>query len=447
MRKKVLDAMKRFFFRHMVLVFVFMMFSLVLLACKESEGRKDTIPVVTIDFTGVPTKETYVPCTVSVVNEQGILEIRFAQAEIRLRGHSTLNFDKKPYRIKFETKTSPLNLGTGPSRSWVLLADYVDQSLLRNHTTYRFAQRILRDSFSTDTAHVEVTINGTDQGVYLLAEQTQTAKYRIDLDESGIDNPSILDTGYLLELESDQSRRDEEGTYLVDWFDIPEYTNNDVVYGWWNMHEHFFSSDAAYYVIKSDAKSSGQIEFIQNHLKDAYDRVYATRTQEAVSKVIHIDSAVDMYILQLITNDYDHNYSSNFLYKDKGKKIIFGPPWDYDLAFGNHAWNTDADTIHVHHLLYELSMQSWFQTLIKKRWNEINDEELFETIEDEIRMTYETYEESFQKDYDLWKDTRTGSDWHGIYRTFDSPEEAMEQMFEFIDSRFDFIEEHIESWT
>jgi len=318
--------MKRFFFRHMVLVFVFMMFSLVLLACKESEGRKDTIPVVTIDFTGVPTKETYVPCTVSVVNEQGILEIRFAQAEIRLRGHSTLNFDKKPYRIKFETKTSPLNLGTGPSRSWVLLADYVDQSLLRNHTTYRFAQRILRDSFSTDTAHVEVTINGTDQGVYLLAEQTQTAKYRIDLDESGIDNPSILDTGYLLELESDQSRRDEEGTYLVDWFDIPEYTNNDVVYGWWNMHEHFFSSDAAYYVIKSDAKSSGQIEFIQNHLKDAYDRVYATRTQEAVSKVIHIDSAVDMYILQLITNDYDHNYSSNFLYKDKGKKIIFGPP-------------------------------------------------------------------------------------------------------------------------
>lgn len=445
--KKVSDRVKRIVYKHLLVSTVFLLCSLALFACDEVDTGQDTMPVVTIDFVGVPTKESYLPCTISVVNEQGIHEIRSAPAEIRLRGHSTLNFDKKPYRIKFETKTSPLNLGTGPSRSWVLLAEYVDQSLLRNHTTYRLARRILRDSFSTDTAHVEVTINGTDQGVYLLAEQTQTSRYRIDLDESGIDNPSILDTGYLLELESDQSRRDEEGTYLVDWFDIPKYTNNDVVYGWWNMHEHVHSFDAAYYVIKSDATSSDQIDFIRNHLKDVYDRVYETRTQEAVSEVIHIDSAVDMYILQLITNDYDHNYSSSFLYKDKGNKIVFGPPWDYDLAFGNHALNMESDTIHVHHLLYELSHQSWFQRLVNDRWNEIVDEELFKTIEDEIRMTYETYETSFQRDYDLWKDTRTGESWHGIYRTFDSPEKAMEQMFSFIDARLDFIETYIESWT
>jgi hypothetical protein len=432
---------KRILFRHFLVLTVFLLCALALSACDGFKTGQDTMPVVTIDFEGIPTKDTYVPCTISVVNEQGVLEIELAEAEIRLRGHSTLNFAKKPYRIKFETRTSPLNLGSGPARSWVLLAEYVDQSLLRNDTTYRLARRLLGTSFSTDATHVEVTVNGVFQGVYLLAEQTQIAKYRIDLAESGVDDP-----GYLLELESDQSRRDEEGTYLIDWFDIPGYTNNDVIYGWWNMHEYFLSYDAAYYVIKSDATSFEQIAFIQNDMKGLYDAVYQIQTEKAVTELIAIDSAVDMYILQLLTNDYDHNYSSNFLYKDKGKKIIFGPPWDYDLAYGNHVLNTETDTIHVHHLLYELSTQSWFQRLVKTRWNAINEEEIFIIVEEEIRTTYERYEDSFQKDYELWNSTRTGSDWHGIYRTFDSPEEAMEQMLEFIDRRLDFIEAYIKNW-
>ncbi|MFP4177723.1 MAG: CotH kinase family protein [Acholeplasmataceae bacterium] len=439
--------MKRFFFRHTILLVIILLLVVALCACDRPIIGEETIPVVTIDFAGLPTKESYVPCTVSVVDHQGIRTIRSVKAEIRLRGHSTLSFDKKPYRVKFDRKTSFLDLGSGPSKSWVLLAEYVDQSLLRNYTTYRLAERILRDSFSTDAAHVSVTINGVDQGVYLLAEQTQTTRHRIDLDESGIDDPGILDTGYLLELESDQSRRDEEGTYMLDWFDIPEYTNNDVVYGWWNMHEHFLSPDASYYVIKSDAKSAEQIEFIRNYLKDAYDRIYRLRSEEAVASAVVIDSAVDMYILQLLTNDFDHNYSSSFLYKDKGSRIIFGPPWDYDLAFGNHAWNEDPDTIHVHHLLYELSRQSWFRALVRDRWNDLKDEDLFSTVEEEIRVTYAKYEETFQKNEDLWKDTRTDEDWHEIYRTFDSPKEAMEQMLEFIDLRIEFIDEQIESWT
>src|SRR5690606_5651998 len=128
-----------------------------------------------------------------------------------------------------------------------------------------------------DTAYVEVVLNGISQGVYLVAEQTHVNQHRVFIDESGVNDLSIVDTGYLLELEGDLERRTNEGMFMVDWFDIPGYSGNPDEFGWWNIHEYTTSKEPSFYVIKSDAKSIEQVAYIQNYMVDVYDAIYVNK--------------------------------------------------------------------------------------------------------------------------------------------------------------------------
>ena len=49
---------------------------------------------------------------------------------IRGRGQGSWGMDKNPYKIKLEEKADLF--GMGKSRTWVLLANYFDESLMRN---------------------------------------------------------------------------------------------------------------------------------------------------------------------------------------------------------------------------------------------------------------------------------------------------------------------------
>ena len=57
--------------------------------------------------------------------------------KIKLRGNSTLDADKKPFKIKFDSKQSLF--GLEKSKDWVLLANYYDTSLLRNTLAYNLS--------------------------------------------------------------------------------------------------------------------------------------------------------------------------------------------------------------------------------------------------------------------------------------------------------------------
>ncbi len=392
--------------------------------------------------------EEYTDCLVTISTGVADYNLNQVQAGIRLRGHSTSNFDKKPYRIRFEEKTQPLGLGSGPSRSWVLLAEYMDISMVRNYITYKLANQLLRNSFNTEAAYVEVYLNGINKGVYLMVEQTQVGLNRVNIDESGVEDPMITDTGFLLELEADASRRNAEGTNMVDWFTVPGYTNTTIEFGWWNMPDYALSNEVGFYIIKSEAKSFAQIQYIQNYMVSVYDAIYVTKTFEAVNALVDIESAVDMYLLQLFTNDMDYNYSSNYIYKDAGGKIIFGPPWDNDLSYGNHYLNKASDSLHIYHLLYQLSTYEWFQTMVIQRWNEINQPtvNLINQTKTLITSTSTLYQAKFSANHNLWENTRRDDGWHGIYVRFSSQALAAAQVSNWIDARIIFMNDLFESW-
>ena len=53
------------------------------------------------------------------------------KTEIKGRGNSTwIHFPKKPYRLKLDKKTDLF--GLGKNKHWNLLANYIDDSLMRN---------------------------------------------------------------------------------------------------------------------------------------------------------------------------------------------------------------------------------------------------------------------------------------------------------------------------
>ena len=409
------------------------------------------MPRMSINTNGVSitSKEDYIDCTVTILSNNQDFNLNQVQAGIRLRGHSTSNFEKVPYRIRFQDKTQPLGLGSGPSRSWILLAEYMDISMLRNYISYNLAKKLLRNSFSSTVEFVEVYLNNVYKGVYLLAEQTQVGEYRVNIDESGVEDPFILDTGFLLELETDMTRRLAEGANMVDWFTIPGYTNLTVDFGWWNMAEYPLSNEVGFYLIKSEAKNLEQIQFIQNYMLDVYNAIYVDKTYEAVNELVDIESAVDMYIMQLLTNDMDYNYSSNYVYKDAGGKLVFGPPWDHDLCFGNHYQNREIDALHIYHLLYALSNYDWFRLLVLERWGIVNGPVLINLI-NEIRTlltsTSSLNQIPFNNDYNLWKSTRRNDGWHGIYVQYTSQADAAAALVQWYDYRVIFINTMFEGW-
>ena len=408
------------------------------------------MPKMYINTNNVPidNKEEYTNCTVTLLSNNQDHNLSQVQAGIRLRGHSTSNFDKVPYRLRFQDKTQLLGLGSGPSRSWVLLAEYMDISMLRNYISYNLSNKLIRNSFSSMVEYVEIYVNNVYKGVYLIAEQTQVGENRVNIDESGVDTPSILDTGYLLELETDSTRRLAEGAHMVDWFDVTGYTNMTVEFGWWNMANYQLSNEVGFYIIKSEAKTLEQIQFIQNYMVSVYDAIYEDKTFEAVNAVVDIESAVDMYLMQLLTNDMDYNYSSNYIYKDAGGKIIFGPPWDHDLCFGNHYQNRATDSIHIYHLLYDLSTYDWFRTLVIARWNEINQtsNNLIGETRALITSTSSTYQTPFNNDYNLWKGTRKTDGWHVIYVQYPNQAAAANALIAWYDDRVDFINSMFTNW-
>ena len=59
---------------------------------------------------------------------------------IKLRGNSTSEAVKKPFKIKFDSKESLFELT--PAKEWVLLANYFDKTNIRNYLAYKTANKL-----------------------------------------------------------------------------------------------------------------------------------------------------------------------------------------------------------------------------------------------------------------------------------------------------------------
>lgn len=149
------------------------------------------LPVVYIDTGGIPvvSKEEYVAASLKIVDNNGLRPSSVFKGDVTIkgRGNSTWGMPKKPYRLKFGKKQSLL--GEPKDKSWVLLANYMDNACgIRNATAYAIG-RLSCLEFTPTTHFVDVFLNDRYNGTYQLCEHMKISEDRVN----------VTDEGYLLE--------------------------------------------------------------------------------------------------------------------------------------------------------------------------------------------------------------------------------------------------------
>lgn len=168
-----------------------------------AQDQITNIPTLYINTNGVSitSKENYVPGTVTVASDDAEVAITDVSMGIRGRGNSTWGMAKKPYRIKFDKKINFLNQNA-KAKSWVLLANYADKTLMRNGVAFEIS-RFIDLEFSPSAVFVDVVLNGQYLGNYMVSDQMQVGAGRVDIDEMDETNISgeELTGGYFMEID------------------------------------------------------------------------------------------------------------------------------------------------------------------------------------------------------------------------------------------------------
>ena len=269
--------------------------------------------------------------------------------QIKGRGNSTWLDAKKPYQIKLKNKADLLQTGekANEAKTWVLLTNAADPSLLRNNIVYDLsvAMNMLP---GIECRPVNLYYDGEYRGAYLLCEKVEINKGRVpitDLEEAfeaanpdvadfdaltvktgktangatyyycdGLQNPDDLTGGYLLEMDT-AIRAAQEKCY-------------------------FTTSRGQNVVVKSPEYCSKEaMDYIASYYQEYEDTIYNAGTnpdnQKTLADYMSVESAAQCYIINELSKNPDGYRTSSYLYKDAGSDVMtMGPVWDYDLSFG-----------------------------------------------------------------------------------------------------------------
>lgn len=293
------------------------------------------LPLIEIEIenNGFPTdKENYLNCSFSMTNTENDefnLSVDMGEVGIRLRGNSTMGMAKKPFRIKFSEKQSLF--GLAKNKSWVLLADYIDQSCIRNYTAMKIANAVY-DGFSPTGTHVVLVINGCYQGVYLLCEQINENKGRTGV-KSDIDPDTQTEFPFLVEMDHLAL---SEGVSGVDNFQLEEL--------WEPMEIKYPELDDRNLAEESDE------DVVFNYIKEYMWAVLYTLKyggsvtvsfrEEEVSflDLVDEDSYLTYVLINEIMGNRDNVWKSIYFYKTADGKLKFGPIWDFDWSVSGGDW-------------------------------------------------------------------------------------------------------------
>ena len=361
-----------------------------------------------------------------VLSDMEGLEIEY----FRGRGNSTWATDKKPYKLKLKKKTDLL--GMGKDKTWALLANRYDVSMLHNRIALYMADRLgLR--YTPKGLPVDLVVNGKYHGSYLLAQDVKIGDTRVAIDELKEKHTTAPEVtgGYLLAM----------WPYYKEAPENVFATERGLRFG---MEEPQFDPDF-------DEETQAWIEQAPKEQRD-YIIDYMQKTEDAIygedlkdkdgvpyTDYMDTDSAARYWWVEIFCKNSDALTSpSTYLYKERDKtdeagnvtekgRLYWGPLWDMDLSmeeFGDPEQVLDDDNGFNYQYLDWLDYLRAHDTAYRRKliqcWNELD------TVIGDIvkeggvldRMAGEQ-RNSYADDFDLWgleneysryKDYSTGED-------------------------------------
>ena len=443
-----------------------------------------------------PPAPYYEACKVTVTDADQNMLLNGIDAEVKVRGNWTTVYDKKPLRIKFTEKQNLLGLNDGAEeKNWVLLAEYKDASMLRDKAALQMAREILDEDglYASDATFAEVLINGEYWGMYLVAEQQQVTSDRVKVQHASVEDLGT-DIGYFLEFDGYFYNEPELQQFHVDYADNAPLIPFDGEDGSGKTMSCLPTDDPKDedkkdigMTIKSQINTQEQHDFIENFVCGAYRVMYEaayndkalvfnedftelTETsditpQEAVERVIDVDSLADMYIICELTCDADLYWSSFYLSADFSadgeKKLRFEAPWDFDSAMGNKSRCPDGTGFYAGNLIpdvdgmfYEtvnpwlavLMYEDWYQDVIREKWTKAYDSGVFDRASEMITSDTADFAAAFDRNYKKWNNIIMNQDFvnelSAKARKCKNQKEAADYLNEWLNSRVAFLNDY-----
>ena len=375
---------------------------------------------------------------ISVYYPDGTVNVDHALCGVRLRGNTTQEYPKKPFAIKLTSGASVL--GMPSHKRWVLLANWLDHSMIRNTVAFDIAHAIESAVKSNNLAqgipwnvhgyNVELVVDGHYVGNYYLCEQIKIDGNRLNIKKpyDAEDNPAAFaDCGYLLE------------------FDMKEDT--DIKYT---------TSNGAWVKFKNDEPESSDVyKAVSQKIQGIEDNLDAGNYTAAYNE-LDINSMVDQFLIWELTMNREYgDPGSVYMFMDGNGKLSAGPVWDFDrgtfqnqeeaTSLGNSTsyrvkpddewmFNRSQESETYSYIWYrQLAKDTEFQNVVKARWAVIYPslKAVVNTIEayrEPMRASFE-YDsamwptsksdvQAYKSDFKDWSGDETISDWDKLVDNF-----------------------------
>ena len=313
--------------------------------------------------------------------------------EIRGRGNYTWYYSyKKPYKIKFAKKQTPL--GLSKSKHFVLMSKNLDYSgYLRNETGFELSRQ-LGMPYTTKEIPVEVVLNGDYLGLYFLCEHIRVETTRVNITEQDDyeTDPEKITGGWLLE-----NRATSNIVHA-------QYENNDPNRMWLSFESH-----------SPELFSDAQINYISSLLSKTDSCIFVSdKEDQGWEQYIDMNSLARFYIIHEVMDNVESFNGSLYMYKDIGvnEKFHFGPVWDFDSSFYNtkHGEVTTCDNYLYN---YDSGFESmWieeickfvrFQQMLKQVWKEFKSNRVLDKTLAHAREWRALIEDAEKNDLARWR--------------------------------------------
>ena len=358
------------------------------------------------------------------------------KVDIRLRGNSTMWLPKQPYRIKFPDKFSPLGLNNAKEKSWVLLANDADKTLIRNAVAFKVGS-IMNDDpaknrFVPSTVFVDLYLNGEYKGNYHLTDQVEVAPGRVNVESlkaADNNNPLKITGGYLLEMD-----------------------------GFGEAEPLFFKTKYKNVIVtvkypQDDDYDVSQYEYIKDYFgNQAESALFSDNFTDPIEgwrKYLDEKTFIDYYIISEFTGNPD-SWWSTYVFKHRNDPLLyFGPIWDFDIAFNNDnrlgdatlkLMATDAHDPKV--WIQQFMKDTEFKKAVKLRWNN-KKSELITTVEfaDQLVSKINLSQEANFKRWDI----TTQSLPQGAAPP-QNYEQGVKQLKDYLNARYNYLDGVFNSW-
>ena len=375
---------------------IFFLGSLSCLPVQAQWQRKTNLPAVyvnTENMAPITSKEEYIYSTLHYTDENNET-VAYDSTQIRGRGNSTWNLKKKPYRLKFNKKEKFLGKGHANAKSWTLIANAGDKTMMRNAVTSSLGE-FTSLKFNPAYKFVDLVLNGIYNGTYQISDQVEVRKKRVNITEQDypLADSSDISGGYLLEVDGFA----DGNCFTTSRYRVP-------------VRIHYPDEDEIDF---------SQTNYIRNYVQ-SFENVLngANFTDPVKGYRPYVDSLslADWYICTEVSANIDGFYSIYFYKDQQDSALYWGPLWDYDIAYGNDyrmkneqqlsttAYSMMADIGYgkARQWVARMWEDPWFCTLVNRRYNELLDAGMVDHMNATIDSLTTLLDASQKLNYQKW---------------------------------------------